>query len=150
MKSHIHKSVTVFNKPLEEVFEFFSKAENLNKVTPEGLSFKILTPLPIKMSKGTLIEYRIKLSGIPFNWKTEILAWEPPFRFIDSQIKGPYKIWIHEHTFEFIDGKTVMTDTVEFLSPGWIFEPIINKVFVEKKVKEIFEYRTKVLNDIFS
>jgi ligand-binding SRPBCC domain-containing protein len=102
------------------------------------------------MSKGTLIEYRIKLSGIPFNWKTEILAWEPPFRFIDSQIKGPYKIWIHEHTFEFIDGKTVMTDTVEFLSPGWIFEPIINKVFVEKKVKEIFEYRTKVLNDIFS
>jgi len=149
LKNHIHKSVTVFNKPLEEVFEFFSNAENLNKVTPQGLSFKILTPSPIKMFKGTLIEYRIKLSGIPFNWKTEILTWEPPFRFVDSQIKGPYKVWIHEHTFEFIDGKTVMTDTVEFLSPGWIFEPIINKLFVEKKVKEIFEYRTKVLNDIF-
>lgn len=150
MKSHFVEFKTEFDKPLNEVFDFFSNAENLNKVTPAELKFKILTPLPIKMEKGTLIDYKIKLSGIPFIWKTEILEWNPPFSFIDFQLKGPYKIWKHQHIFESNNGKTVMTDKVEFLSPGWIFEPLINKLFIEKKVNEIFAFRTKVLNSFFS
>lgn len=149
MKEHIHQTITVFDKPLNEVFDFFSKAENLNKVTPKFLKFKILTPLPIEMKKGALIDYKIELGGLPFKWKTEITDWNPPYSFTDQQLKGPYKVWIHEHKFEEFNGKTRMTDTVRFLSPGWIFEPLINKIYVQKKVADIFEYRTKILNEIF-
>ena len=149
MPSHFHITETIIDKPLQEVFEFFSNAQNLNLLTPPQLQFVILTPFPIAMKKGTLIDYKLKLSGIPFYWKTEIAAWEPPFRFVDKQLKGPYKIWIHEHRFEEKNGKTYMYDTVEFLSPGWFLEPIINKLFIEKKVKEIFAYREKKLKEIF-
>ena len=149
MPSHFHITETIINKPLQEVFEFFSNAQNLNLLTPPQLQFEILTPFPIAMKRGTLIDYKLKLSGIPFYWKTEIALWEPPFRFVDMQLKGPYKIWIHEHRFEEKNGKTYMYDTVEFLSPGWFLEPIINKLFIEKKVKEIFAYREKKLKEIF-
>lgn len=149
MNSHFYYSETVIDRPLAEVFEFFSTAENLNKLTPQALEFKILTPLPIVMKQGALIDYKLKLSGIPFYWKTEISAWNPPYSFVDKQIKGPYKIWIHEHTFKEVNGKTHMRDMVEFLSPGWILEPIINALFVRKKVNEIFSYREKVLAELF-
>jgi ligand-binding SRPBCC domain-containing protein len=131
------------------VFEFFSKAENLNKLTPPILEFKIITPLPIKMEKGTFIDYKIKLNGISFKWKTQITAWENNRRFIDTQIKGPYKIWIHEHLFEEENGQVKMTDTVQYLSPGWFLEPIINKLYISKKVEEIFAYRTIELDKLF-
>jgi ligand-binding SRPBCC domain-containing protein len=146
---HFLTTTTVINKPLSEVFEFFSNAENLNKITPPDMQFKILTPLPIIIKKGTLINYKIKVNGIPFNWQTEITEWEPNKRFIDKQLKGPYRVWIHEHTFEEKDGKTIMNDHVQFLSPGWFLEPIINKLFIEKKVKGIFAYREKILTNLF-
>ena len=146
---HILTTTTVINKPLSEIFEFFSNAENLNKITPPDMQFKILTPLPIIIKKGTLIDYKIKVNGIPFNWQTEITEWEPNKRFIDKQLKGPYRVWIHEHTFEEKDGKTIMNDHVQFLSPGWFLEPIINKLFIEKKVKGIFAYREKILTNLF-
>jgi ligand-binding SRPBCC domain-containing protein len=146
---HILTKTTIINKPLSEVFEFFSNAENLNKITPPDMQFKILTPLPIIIKKGTLIDYKIKVSGIPFNWQTEITEWEPNKRFTDKQLKGPYRVWIHEHTFEEKDGKTIMNDHVQFLSPGWLLEPIINKLFIEKKVKGIFAYREKILTNLF-
>jgi ligand-binding SRPBCC domain-containing protein len=134
---------------LNEVFDFFSKAENLNKITPPDMQFRILTPLPINIQKGTLIDYKIKVNGIPFKWKTLISTWEPPLRFVDEQLRGPYNTWIHEHTFEERDGKTYMKDVVKFKSPGWILEPLINALFIEKKVKGIFEYREKMLNEFF-
>jgi ligand-binding SRPBCC domain-containing protein len=150
MKPHVYNQVTYINRPLSEVFEFFSKAENLNKLTPPILEFKIITPLPIKMEKGTFIDYKIKLNGISFKWKTQITAWENNRRFIDTQIKGPYKIWIHEHLFEEENGQVKMTDTVQYLSPGWFLEPIINKLYISKKVKEIFAYRTIELDKLFA
>ena len=146
---HILTKETIINRPLNEVFDFFSKAENLNKLTPPELSFKIITPLPIEIKQGAVIDYKIKLNGIPFYWKTEITIFEPQKRFIDKQLKGPYKVWIHEHTFEERDGKTYMKDIVQFLSPGWILEPLINKLFVEKKVKAIFDYRETILKGLF-
>jgi ligand-binding SRPBCC domain-containing protein len=146
---HILVKETVINRPLNEVFDFFSKAENLNKITPPDMQFRILTPLPINIQKGTLIDYKIKVNGIPFKWKTLISTWEPPLRFVDEQLRGPYNTWIHEHTFEERDGKTYMKDVVKFKSPGWILEPLINALFIEKKVKGIFEYREKMLNEFF-
>ncbi len=147
---HSLTKITVIDRPLAEVFEFFSNAENLNKITPSDLQFRILTPSPIIIKKGTLIDYRIKINGISFKWRTEISEWEFNKRFVDRQLKGPYKVWIHEHSFEERDGKTYMKDYVQFLSPGWFLEPLINKLFVEKKVKAIFEHREKVLKEFFA
>jgi ligand-binding SRPBCC domain-containing protein len=131
------------------VFQFFSKAENLNLLTPPELSFKILTPLPIKMQAGTLIDYRIKLNGIPFNWRTEISTWKVNECFVDQQLKGPYKIWHHTHSFTAVKEGTLMIDEVKYLSPGWILEPLIEKFFIKKKVEGIFDYRNSKLKEIF-
>lgn len=149
MNTHILTRVTQIQKPLSEVFEFFSNAQNLNLLTPPQLQFKILTPMPIEMYKGRLIDYQLKLNGIGFKWKTEIAAWEPPYRFVDQQLKGPYKVWIHEHRFEEKNGFTMMYDTVEFLSPGGFLEPLINKLFIQKRVSQIFDYRAMKLKTLF-
>ena len=149
MKKYILETETYIPKPLNEVFDFFSKAENLNKLTPPDVHFKIMTPLPIDMKKGTLIDYRIKLNNIPFYWKTEITEWNPPFKFADNQVKGPYQTWFHEHSFVEKDGKTYMKDKITYLSKGWILVPLLHWLFVDKKVKQIFEYREKQLGLIF-
>mgnify|MGYP003401969753 len=137
------------NRPIEEVFEFFCNAENLELLTPSDLNFRILTPLPIIMRKGTLIDYRITLSGIPFSWQTEITEWQPPCRFVDRQLKGPYKIWIHEHLFTARGNETTVTDNVEFRSKGWIFEPLIYRFFVKKRLDRILDYRQSKFKTIF-
>ena len=149
MKPHKIVRKTIIKRPLEEVFQFFSKAENLNLLTPPELEFKILTPLPIKMKAGVLIDYRIKLNGIPFNWKTEICEWKENECFVDQQIKGPYRIWHHTHSFRAVEGGTEMTDEVKYLSPGWFLEPIIQALFIKNKVEGIFDYRNAKLKEIF-
>lgn len=150
MKPHVLETTTIINKPLDEVFAFFSKAENLNELTPPDLQFEILTPSPIPMFSGTLIDYKIKLGGIPFKWKTRISVWNPPYQFVDEQLKGPYVRWHHTHTFKSLDdGRTEMTDRVEFLSPGWLLEPLVNALFVQKRVEAIFNFREKKLHEIF-
>ncbi|MCU0423272.1 MAG: SRPBCC family protein [Bacteroidia bacterium] len=151
MKPHILTRTTIIKKPLLEVFDFFSKAENLNVLTPPELHFTILTPLPIQMKNGALIDYSIKLNGIPFKWKTEIEIWNPPHQFVDQQLKGPYVRWHHTHNFKSLDDHTTeMTDIVEYLSPGWILEPVITALIVRKRVEAIFDYREKKLHEIFS
>jgi ligand-binding SRPBCC domain-containing protein len=101
------------------------------------------------MFPGQLIQYRIKLFGIPFYWKTEICEWNPPHKFADKQLKGPYTTWHHQHKFEEIDGKTKMTDIITYESKGWILAPFLHWLFVDKNVKGIFAYREKQLNEIF-
>ena len=140
----------LIKKPIEEVFNFFSKAENLNLITPEELQFRILTPLPINMQKGVLIDYKIKINGFAFKWRSEITEWLPPFKFIDTQIKGPYSVWIHEHTFMPHPEGTIVKDEIDYLSRGWILEPVIQKLFVRKNLEHIFDYRQKKLKRIFN
>ncbi|MEO8514558.1 MAG: SRPBCC family protein [Ignavibacteria bacterium] len=140
---------TEINKPIEEVFGFFCKAENLNLITPPSLNFKIFTPLPIEMKKGTIIEYKIKLNGISFKWKTEITEWNPPHSFLDRQLKGPYRVWIHEHLFSSKGNATIMKDIVQYLPPGWFLEPVINKLMVKKKLEHILDYRQNKIKAIF-
>ena len=149
MKPHILIRETVLNGSIEEVFNFFSKAENLDKITPPILGFRIITPLPVEMKKGTLIDYKIKLNGIPFNWRTEITKWDPPNCFEDTQLKGPYKMWIHEHKFIERNNKTFMTDTVRYISPGGVIEFIPHNLIVKKKVNFIFDYRQKIFDELF-
>jgi ligand-binding SRPBCC domain-containing protein len=133
-------------KPVEEVFAFFANARNLQAITPDWLNFEVLTPEPIAMRQGALIDYRLRLRGFPIRWTTEITAWEPPVRFVDEQRRGPYRIWIHEHRFKSRDGGTLATDLVRYNPPGgWL----IDCLFVRKDVEAIFRYRREKLLGFF-
>jgi ligand-binding SRPBCC domain-containing protein len=137
----------IVDRPLEEVFEFFSNARNLATITPTWIRFDIVTPEPIEMSAGTTIDYLIKLHGIPMKWRSEITAWEPPVRFVDEQLKGPYRSWVHEHRFEAIDSYTTrIYDEVRYSVAGG---ELINKLFVEPDLEKIFSYRGRKLAEIF-
>lgn len=134
--------------PLDQAFEFFSMAENLERLTPPSLRFEILTPSPIIMEPGTQIEYRLRLFGIPFRWLTEITDWEPNVRFVDLQRKGPYLLWEHVHTFVPTRMGTLIRDDLQYQVPGGPFEPTITRLFVKPQVERIFEYRTKQIATI--
>lgn len=132
---------------LEEVFPFFADASNLERLTPPSLRFRILTPPPIEMAVGTVIEYRIRLRGIPMRWQSEITAWEPPYRFVDEQRRGPYRLWIHEHVFVPQGGGTLAKDIVRYAVLGG---EIVQRLFVASELERIFEYRNAALKDYFA
>lgn len=133
--------------PLDRVFPFFADAGNLEALTPAFLGFKILTPRPIHMEKGTLIDYRILLHGFPMRWRTLISTWEPPHRFVDEQLRGPYALWHHTHTFEEKDGGTLVTDHVLYRLPfSWMpGSGLIHRFFVKPDLDRIFNYRRHAL-----
>ena len=130
----------------DEVFEFFSRAENLEELTPPWLSFNIATPTPIEMSVGTLIDYKLKIRGIPLRWRSEISVWEPPHRFVDQQIRGPYRMWHHEHCFTPVEGGTLVEDRVRYAVLGGA---LIERIFVGPDVRRIFDYRGQRLIELF-
>jgi len=131
------------------VFDFFSDAGNLERITPPELRFRIFTPLPIDLCEGSLIEYRLRIHGFPVSWRTEIALWDPPFEFVDRELKGPYKQWIHRHTFVELDGnKTLIRDEVKYRLP---FEPIGDLIhcLVRRELDRIFDFREKAVTKIF-
>jgi len=132
---------------LDKVFSFFSAAENLQILTPPWLHFLILTPTPLKIKKGRIIDYKLRLYGWPFRWQTEITQWDPPHQFIDEQVRGPYRKWRHLHYFELRGNQTYMRDLVTYEIP--VFSNFVNKLFVRKNVEHIFNYRRKRINEIF-
>ncbi len=136
----------IVDHPLDEVFPFFANAENLEKLTPDWLKFSIDTPTPIEMKAGALIDYKIRFRGIPMKWRTEIKVWEPPFRFVDTQLKGPYSLWHHEHLFEEVDGGTRITDRIHYRVLGG---KLIDSLIVRRDVEAIFAFRKKVMGDLF-
>jgi len=133
-------------RPLAEVFPFFATARNLETLTPDFLRFQVLAPGPVLMEVGVLIDYRLRLRGIPMRWQSEITAWEPPYRFVDEQRRGPYRLWHHEHTFEEVDGQTVARDHVTYDHLGG---PLVNRLLVARDIDQIFEYRQKRLGELF-
>lgn len=136
---------TPIDCPLEHLFPFFADARNLEAITPPWLRFRILTPLPIEVKEGALIRYRLRLRGVPISWTSEITAWEPPVRFVDEQRAGPFRTWVHEHTFEEKDGRTLARDRVLYQVPGGA---LINRLFVRPDLDRIFDYREKVLRGL--
>jgi ligand-binding SRPBCC domain-containing protein len=127
---------------IREVFAFFGDAFNLEALTPPFLHFEVLTPPPIRMGPGTLIDYRLRLHGVPLRWQTEITAWNPPHRFVDEQRRGPYRLWVHEHTFESRSGGTAVQDRVRYAHAGG---PLIHGLFVARDLRRIFTYRQERL-----
>ena len=128
----------VLPRPLDEVFDFFSKAENLEKLTPPWMHFKIITPTPVEMRVGTIIDYRIKVRYMPLKWRSEITVWEPGVRFVDEQRRGPYRYWRHEHRFAEVDGGTQVVDHIEYGVPGG---SLVHRTMVRPDLVKIFAYR---------
>lgn len=127
---------------IDEVFGFFSDAYRLQDITPPWLHFQVQTPRPVQMFPGSLIDYRLRLHGIPIQWRTEISDWEPPIRFVDRQLWGPYRLWRHTHTFEEQNGGTLVRDHVDYAVPGgWM----VHWLFVKPDLERIFAYRRQKL-----
>ena len=146
---HVLERNTCIERPIGEVYAFFADAGNLQRITPPELRFRIRTPLPIEMKTGALIEYRLALFGVPFGWRTEISAWDPPYRFVDRQLAGPYQRWIHTHEFCPEHGGTRMRDTVEYSLPlaplGLLALPL-----VKRQLARIFDYRERTIQKLLT
>lgn len=148
MSEHVLKRSLILALPRERVFEFFADAGNLERITPPQLNFQIITPQPIDIKQGALIDYRLKLRGFPLVWKTVISKWNPPYEFVDEALKSPYKQWIHRHVFTILpDGKTQIDDEVRYRLP---FEPFgdIAHFLVRKELDYIFDFRNKTVCEI--
>lgn len=131
------------------MFAFFSDAANLERLTPPFLGFTILTPQPIEMRSGTVIDYRIRLSGLPMTWRTLIEDYEPGVRFVDVQLRGPYRTWRHTHTFRDAEGGTEIGDRVAYELPLGPLGRLAHAVFVKRQLRAIFAYRAQVMADMF-
>ena len=144
MQTYVLEQSQIIERSLEDTFAFFSDAFNLEKITPEFLRFNILTPRPLIMQAGTTIEYSLSLFGVPFRWQTLIEKWEPGVKFVDSQIKGPYAKWVHEHSFEALGAEqTLMRDRVEYQIPFGFLGEIAHGLFVKATLEKIFSYRAE-------
>jgi ligand-binding SRPBCC domain-containing protein len=133
--------------PPKHVFPFFADALNLETMTPPWLHFKVLTPAPTELREGTMIDYKLMIHGLPVKWRTRIRAWQPPHFFVDEQLRGPYRLWIHKHTFDPFNGGTLVRDLVNYAVP---FDFAVHGWFVRPNIEDIFQYRSDQLRKLFS
>jgi ligand-binding SRPBCC domain-containing protein len=141
MSIHVLKRELLVPFRRDDVFEFFADARNLERITPPWLGFQITTDGPIGMHEGALIDYKLRIRGLPARWRTRITVWNPPFQFVDTQLKGPYKLWHHTHTFEEHAAGTRMTDEVQYELPLGILGDMVHAVLVRRDIETIFDYR---------
>lgn len=144
---HILRRELVVPRPRDETFAFFAAAENLERITPPELRFRIVTPLPIAMHEGARIDYRLGLFGISFAWETLISTWEPGRRFVDEQLRGPYAKWVHTHSFADHPGGTLVHDEVRYRLPLWPAGELALPI-VKLQLARIFNYRTRRLEEL--
>ena len=142
MATHILEREQLLARPPEAVFAFFGDALNLEAITPPWLGFRVVTPEPIEMAPGTLIEYRLRLHGVPIRWRTTIAVWDPPRRFVDVQLSGPYRMWHHTHDFEPAPGGgTLMRDAVRYALPFGPLGELAHRALVRRDLERIFDFR---------
>ncbi|MGD9789272.1 MAG: SRPBCC family protein [Phycisphaerales bacterium] len=130
----------------DELWPFFTDIANLERITPDWVNFKILTPPGTPVHEGVILDYRIRIRGVGVHWRTRISAFDPPHRFVDEQIKGPYSLWRHEHRFHEERGGTRCLDRVDYRSPLGV---ILHPMFVDRDVRRIFEFRAQALRKLF-
>jgi len=134
-------------RPRDEVFSFFADAHQLQTITPPWVNFEVLSPAPVAMKPGARIDYRIRVHGLPIRWRTVITEWNPPRRFVDVQLRGPYRLWHHTHTFEERDGGTLCLDSVRYRPRGGA---LVNWLFVRRDLERIFAFRCERLLALFA
>ncbi len=136
--------------PLQDVFAFFAEAHNLERITPPWLSFEVLTADPIEMRIGTLIDYRLRVHGLPFRWTSRIEEWEPGRSFVDRQLRGPYGSWHHRHTFAESGHGTVVRDEVDYALPLGVLGDVAHLLFVRRDLERIFAYRHRAVPELLA
>ena len=141
MTTHTFTTELWLPAPRAEVFSFFADARNLEALTPPWLNFEILTPGPIHMRPGARIDYRLRVRWFPVRWQSEITVWEPSVRFVDEQLRGPYRRWVHTHAFTQLECGTLCHDRVEYAAPGG---SLVNRL-VRRDVERIFAYRAQAM-----
>lgn len=141
-KTHLLERSQRVEVPVDQAFAFYGNSDNLEPLTPPWLHFEVTTPRPLTLQPGALLDYKLKLHGVPVRWTTLIETWEPPLRFVDSQAKGPYSLWEHTHEFEPDGGgATIIHDRVRYAIPLGPLGTIAHWLFVRRDLERIFDYR---------
>lgn len=133
-----------------QVFRFFENPENLATITPDWLTFRILTPQPLEMKAGALIDYTIRWMLLTVRWRTLVTTYAPPVSFVDEQVRGPYSFWHHTHLFRAVREGTEMVDTVRYVLPLGLLGHLAHRMLVRRQLEEIFDYRARVIAGVFS
>jgi len=142
VKVHVLERTQTVAADLDEVFAFFAQPENLARITPPSMRFQILTPSPIAMREGALIDYLVRVGGLPMRWRSLITAYEPPHRFVDEQILGPYSFWHHTHTFAPLPGGgTELGDRVRYALPLGPLGELAHALAIRRQLAGIFAFR---------
>jgi uncharacterized protein len=149
MRAHVFESEQRVDRPLGEVFEFFSRAENLERITPPFLRFSLTGDPVNEVAEGTLISYRLRVHGVPIRWVSRIEEFEPGSVFVDRQLTGPYKLWVHRHEFSPDGDATIVRDRVRYQLPLCILGALANAVLVRRDIEQIFAYRRRAIDQIF-
>ncbi len=149
MSTHRLEADQFVPRPLDEVFAFFARPENLAALTPPSMDFEILTPPPLPMKEGALIDYRIRMGVLPLRWRTLITTFDPPHRFVDEQLAGPYDLWHHEHRFIERDGGTEIRDLVHYRLPFGPLGELAHRLVIRGRLNAIFAFRHRVIDQRF-
>lgn len=147
-RTHVLETSLFVQRGRGEVFGFFARPENLETITPNDLRFEILTPMPVVMRAGALIAYRLRLAGIRFAWLTRIEVFEPEERFVDVQVRGPYRRWRHTHVFEEVPQGTWVRDRVEYELPLGVLGELAHRVVVRSRLRQIFAHRARRITEL--
>lgn len=147
--TYVLERIQTIRRSPEEIFAFFADAHNLERITPPFVGFRILTPRPIAMAAGTLIDYQLRLFGIPVRWRTRIESFEPPRRFVDVQLRGPYAFWEHTHELDPVPEGTRMRDRVRYALPAGPLGTLVHALAVRRMLERIFDYRRARIEELF-
>jgi ligand-binding SRPBCC domain-containing protein len=150
MRTHRLERTQLARRSIGEVFEFFSRPRNLEAITPSWLRFEVVTPKAVAMRAGTLIEYRLRLHGVPLRWTSRIEEWEPGAAFVDRQVRGPYRLWLHSHEFTPHDNGTVVRDRVQYSLPFGPLGELAGATFVHRDLERIFDFRRAAVARLFA
>ena len=148
-KIYTFKTEQIIDSKIDNVFEFFSRPENLEKITPPSMGFNIITPKPIIMKEGAIIDYIVKIMGFPTRWRTMITSYKKNEMFVDEQLKGPYSYWHHKHSFEEVNGKVKIIDEIHYALPLQILRELVHLLIIKPQLKRIFSFRFKVIEERF-